>query len=142
MITVDWTLGLQFANFIVLLVILNFILYRPLRKMLNERRETIDGSYARAKELETQINEKMALYQEQLQAAKIKGNAEREQIRKAAGAEEAEVLGQANAKAVGLLREIKASVANEAGMAGKALEKEANGLAMQIATKVLGRELK
>jgi F-type H+-transporting ATPase subunit b len=138
-IKVDWTIWLQFANFFILMAALNFILYRPLRGMLNRRRETIDGSHARAKELEASINEKMERYQQQLQAAKVKGNEERAEMRKAAAADEATILGQAQNKAAGQLREIKAQVAGEAEAAGKILKKEANALASQIASKILGR---
>jgi F-type H+-transporting ATPase subunit b len=141
-IKVDWTLWLQFVNFFVLMAVLNFILYRPLRNMLRQRRQTIDGSYTRAKELESQINEKMERYQEQLQSAKIKGNAERAEIRKSAAAEESEILGLAHTKATNQLGEIKSKVAGEAEVAGKLLKKEVNTLAAQIASKVLGRKLK
>jgi F-type H+-transporting ATPase subunit b len=141
-IKVDWTLWLQFVNFFVLMVVLNYILYRPLRNMLRQRRQTIDGSYARAKELENQINEKMERYQEQLLSAKIKGNVERADIRKSAAAEESEILSLAHTKATSQLREIKSKVAGEVEVAGNMLKKEANTLAAQIATKVLGRKLK
>ncbi|WP_432822379.1 ATP synthase F0 subunit B [Trichloromonas sp.] len=141
MIEVDWTIWIQFANFFVLMAVLNFLLYRPLRGILNRRRETIDGSYAKAKELEAQINEKMERYQEQLQAAKLKGNEERAEMRKAAAGEEAEILGKAQAKATAQLQEIKSKVAGEADAAAKALKKETEGLASQIASKVLGRAL-
>ena len=57
-IKLNWTLWLQFANFFVLMFVLNFLLYRPLRKVLAERRETVDGSYSKAKKLEEQIERK------------------------------------------------------------------------------------
>lgn len=141
MINVDWTIWLQFANFFILMALLNFILYRPLRGMLHRRRQTIDGSHARAKELEAEINEKMERYQQQLQAAKLKGSEERAEMRKAAAADEAAILGQAQTKASAQMREIKTRVAGEAEMASATLKKEANALASQIASKILGRAL-
>ena len=92
MIKIDWTLWLQFANFFVLMLVLNALLYRPLRDMLNRRRETIDGSYQKAKDLEGTINEKMASYEEKLQEARQKGSQEKAVLRKAAQEEEAEIL--------------------------------------------------
>jgi F-type H+-transporting ATPase subunit b len=140
-IKVDWTIWLQFANFFILMAVLNFILYRPLRGMLKRRRETIDGSHTRVKELEAEINEKMERYQQQLQAAKLKGSEERAEMRKAAATEEATILGQAQTKAADRMREIKSRVAGEAEIAGATLKKEANALASQIASKILGRAL-
>ena len=141
MISVDWTLGLQFVNFIILLIILNKILYRPLMKVLAERREAIDGSHARAKDLEEGIEEKMQRYQQQLSDAKKIANEERNKLKKAAVEEEAILLADANGKASVRLQAIKAKVADEAAEASKTLKGEAETLAGQIATKVLGREL-
>jgi F-type H+-transporting ATPase subunit b len=141
-IQVDWTIWLQFANFFILMAVLNFILFRPLRGILLRRRETIDGSYAKAKELEVAINEKMGRYQEQLQSAKLKGNEERAQLRKATAEEEAAILGKAHLKAAEQLQVIKRKVATEADAAAQALKSETKVLAGQIASKVLGRNLK
>jgi len=140
-ISVDWTLGLQFLNFIILLLILNKLLYKPLSKIMAQRREKIEGSYARAKELETGIDEKMRLYQQQLNDAKIFANEERSQLRKGAIEVEAALLSEAHKKATARLQMIKAQVASEAEDARKILQSEARSLAGQIATKILGREL-
>ena len=141
MISVDWTLGLQFVNFIILLIVLNKLLYKPLAKIMAERREKIDGSHARAKDLQADIDEKMARYQKQLSDAKVLANAERAKLKKAASEEEASMLAEAHGKASARLTSIKEQVAGEAAEASKVLQKEAKSLAGQIATKILGREL-
>lgn len=137
----DWTIFLQFVNFIVLMVVLNAILYRPLRNMLKHRKETIDGSRERATDLEAQIDEKMARYEEKLQEAKLKGNQEKAQLRVAAASEEATILGKARDEATARLQVVKDKVAGEAAAAGKKLKSDAEGLATDIATKILGRAL-
>ena len=141
MISVDWTLGLQFLNFIILLIILNKLLYRPLKKIIGERHETITGSHARAKDLEADIDEKMQRYQQQLSDAKAAANEERNKLKKIASDEEATILAEAHGKATIRLQAIKTQVANEAGDASKTLKSEAKSLAGQITTKILGREL-
>ena len=141
MISVDWTLGLQFLNFVILLIFLNKLLYQPLTKIIAERREKIDGSYAQAKTLEADIDEKMQRYQQQLSDAKILANTERNKLKKAASEEEATLLSEAHGKATNRLQVIKEQVAGEAEDASKTLKNEAKSLAGQIATKVLGREL-
>jgi len=140
-ISVDWTLGLQFLNFIILLIILNKLLYRPLTNIISQRREKVEGSYARAKDLEADIDEKMERYQQQLSDAKVLANEERNKLKKAASEEEATLLSEAHGKATTRLRAIKDQVAGEAEEASKTLKSEAESLAGQIATKVLGREL-
>lgn len=141
MISVDWTLGLQFVNFIILLLILNKMLYRPLANIIAERREAIEGSHDRAKSLEADIEEKMQRYQQQLSEAKVAANAERTELKKAAAAEETKILSEAQGKATTRLQAIKAQVGEDAAVASKALKDEAESLAGQIAVKILGREL-
>ena len=141
MISVDWTLGLQFLNFIILMVVLNRLLYRPLKKILEERHEKISGSHAQAKALEADIDDKMQRYQQQLSDAKIEANGERNKLKKAAAEEEAKILAEAYGKATTRLQAIKSQVAGEADNASKTLKVGAKSLAGQIATKVLGREL-
>lgn len=141
MISVDWTLGLQFLNFIILLVVLNKLLYRPLKKIIAERNETVTGALASAKNLEADIDDKMQRYQQQLSDAKIQANDERNKLKKAANNQEAKILLEAQGKAATRLQAIKAQVGREAEDAGKTLKKEAGSLAGQIATKILGREV-
>lgn len=141
MISVDWTLGLQFVNFIILLIILNKMLYRPLKNIMAERREAIEGSHERANSLEADIEEKMQRYQQQLNEAKAAANEERNKLKKSAAEEETKILSQAQAKATERLQAIKAQVGEEAAAASQALKSDAESLAGQIATKILGREL-
>ncbi len=141
MISVDWTLGLQFINFVILLFILNQLLYKPLLKVINERRQTIEGSQTKAKELEADIEAKMQRYQQQLDDAKALAAAERNKLKQAAAKEESAILSAAQAKAATELQNIKGQIAAEAEKAGATLKAEADVLAGRIATKVLGREL-
>lgn len=139
MIEINWTIGLQFLNFIILMLLLNVLLYRPLRGVLEKRKATVDGGHARARDLKDQIDEKMARYQEQLQQAKIKGNEEKSALRAAAVKEEAEILGSARQVASGRLQAIREQVQSEAAQAGKELRTQTSVLATQVASKVLGR---
>lgn len=141
MISLDWTLILQFVNFMVLLVILNKLLYRPLLGILEQRRATIDGSHEKAQSLQSEIEEKMARYQQQLNDAKADASLERGKVKQAAQVEETAILGEAQKRATVRLQAIKDQVAGEADEAGKTLKAEAESLAGQIATKVLGRDL-
>ncbi|RME37000.1 MAG: hypothetical protein D6794_07660 [Deltaproteobacteria bacterium] len=141
MISIDLTLVIQFINFIILMVLLNLILFRPLRRVLQERRELIEGGKARAEELETAIQEKLARYEEQLQEARLKGSQERAQLRQAAQEEEAKILAAAHDEANTSLKKIKEQVAAEAETARQALQAETEAIAAQIASRVLGRSL-
>lgn len=141
MIKIDWTLGLQIVNFLLLLFLLNTVLYRPIRAILAKRKETVEGDNNRARELQQQVDEKMARYQEQLQEARIKGNEERAVLRASAAREEAEIVGAAHAIASERMQQIKSQVGEEAVAAREALRRDSEQLAGQVATRILGRAL-
>lgn len=141
MIEINWTIWLQFANFFVLMLVLNALLYRPIRSVMDRRRQTLEGSHRRAKDLENQIGEKMERYQGQLQEAKLKGAQEKAALRQEAVAEEARILAESRERAGDHVQTIKNKVAAEAVEAGKFLRSEAETLATHVASKVLGRGL-
>ena len=87
MIKLDWTLLLQFANFMILLVVLNALLFKPLRTVLAARKATIDGNLAQARATEAQIQAQVAEYEAKLQEARQRGSQERATLRQAAVAE-------------------------------------------------------
>jgi F-type H+-transporting ATPase subunit b len=140
-IKLDWTLLLQFANFMILLIVLNVLLFKPLRAVLAARKTTIDGDLARARATEVQIQTQVAEYEAKLQEARQRGGQERTALRQAAVAEEARLLGAANEAASRRLQELKEQVADEAATARQALRGETEVLARQIAGKVLGRSV-
>lgn len=141
MINIDVTILIQFVNFLILMAVLNLLLYRPLRAIMQKRKEKIEGSYQAAKDLEGSIEEKMARYQEQLQDAKLKGNQERGTMRQAAAEEEARLLSAAHETASAHVQKIREQVSQEAKAASAQLKSETEAIAGEIATKVLGRAL-
>jgi F-type H+-transporting ATPase subunit b len=140
-IKLDWTLLLQFANFMILLVALNVLLFKPLRAAMAARKDTIDGDLAKARSLDEQVQSQVAEYDAKLQEARQRGSQERTVLRQAAVAEEARLLGAANEAASRRLQELKGQVAGEAATARQLLRGETEALARQIAGKVLGRSV-
>ena len=61
MINLDITFFIQIVNFLLLMLALNFLLYRPLRKILADRAAEIAGGHAKAVEVDKDVQEKMAL---------------------------------------------------------------------------------
>jgi F-type H+-transporting ATPase subunit b len=138
-IEINWTIWVQLINFFLLLGVLHVLLYRPLLKVLDSRKETIEGSRRRVAELDAQISEKMAAYQAQLHEAKLRGNQEKSTLRQQAAREETQVLTIAQREASERLQVLKSSVASEADAARQGLRNQVETLAGQIASKVLGR---
>ena len=141
MIKLDWTLFLQFANFMILMVVLNALLFKPLRAALQARREAIESSKAKVHDIDEQVQAQIARYEAQLQEARQQGAQERSALRKAGQEEEARILGEANQTAAEKLQTIKEQIQEEAGTARQALRDETEDLAREIAGKVLGRAI-
>ena len=141
MIKLDWTLFLQFANFMILMAVLNALLFKPLRAALQARREAIESSKAKVHDIDEQVQAQIARYEAQLQEARLQGAQERATLRKAGQEEEARILGAANQTAAEKLQTIKEQIQEEAGTARQALRDETEDLAREIAGKVLGRAI-
>ena len=141
MIKLDWTLFLQFANFMILMAVLNALLFKPLRAALQARREAIESSKAKVHDIDEQVQAQIARYEAQLQEARLQGAQERATLRKAGQEEEARILGAANQTAAVKLQTIKEQIQEEAGTARQALRDETEDLAREIAGKVLGRAI-
>ena len=139
MIEVNWTLFLQFVNFMILMAVLNALLFKPLRAALQARKETIESSQAKVLDIDEQVQAQIARYEAQLQEARQQGGQERVALRKTAQEEEARILGEAKQVSTGKLQNIKEQIQAEADTARQALRDETEALAKEIAGKVLGR---
>jgi len=140
-IKLDWTLFLQFANFMILMAVLNALLFKPLRAALQARREAIESSKAKVHDIDEQVQAQIARYEAQLQEARLQGAQERATLRKAGQEEETRILGAANQTTAEKLQTIKEQIQEEAGTARQALRNETEALARDIAGKVLGRAI-
>ena len=141
MIELNLSFVFQVINFLLLLLLLNIFLYKPIRKVLADRESELSGAREKAAAVDKDVAEKMAAYESRLKEIKGKGFEEREALKKEAAAEEAKLLEAARAEAGTALSTIKQKVAKEAADARVALQEQAKGLSLEICEKVLGRSL-
>jgi len=116
-INLDITFIIQIVNFLLLMLLLNIFLYRPIRKILAERAAEIAGGHAKAAEVDRDVQDKMTQYEDRLREAKIKASEERGILKKAALAEETSILDKARKEATDSVNALKGQVANEAAEA-------------------------
>jgi len=140
-INIDLSFVIQIVNFLLLLAILNFALYKPIRKVLADRDAELAGARERAAAVDKDVADKMASYEARLKEVKGKGFEEREALKKEAAAEEAKLLEAARGEAGESLAGIKQKIAKEAADARSALQEQARSLSLEICEKVLGRSL-
>ncbi len=142
MVSIDYSLAIQIVNFILLIVILNRLLYKPLLGMIDKRKQQFAESEAEIARLRETVDQKMAAYEEQLRQAKVDaGEAKNELIRQ--GAEEAKaMIDAARAEIPGMMEQFQARMEREIGEAKSVLTNQSQKLSVEIAEKVLGRSLR
>ena len=140
-ISLDLAFAIQVVNFLLLMLVLNIFLFKPIRKVIADRKEQISGAQERKAAVDKDVQEKVALYEARLREVKAKANEERDALRKSALAEEAALIERARKEAADSLSSIKNRVAKEAGDAKAVLKEQARSLSLEICEKVLGRSL-
>jgi len=141
MITVipDISLVYQMINFLVLLFMLNLVLYKPIRKVLLERKAKVEGLENGVEKASADLDSQKDSYKNGLKEARSRGLKEKEVFVEAASKEEQEIIDQINKKAQASLAQIKEQVATETEQARKALQGEVEAYAKAIGEKILGR---
>jgi F-type H+-transporting ATPase subunit b len=131
----------QVVNFGILVLVLNIFLYKPIRKVLADRRQVIDGAREKAAAVDLEVQEKMAQYEARLRDAKAEAAERRAESLKQAQAEETSLLEKARTEATASLGSIRDRVAKEAADARVLLKQQAELLSVDISEKILGRSL-
>ena len=135
----DWTLLIQMANFILLIFILNAVLYKPIRKILLERKKKIEGMEQAVTSAQEGASESQQAFKVKMGDAKMKGHQEKEALKEAARAEERKLLDEINEKSAKELETVRAQVSKEAQDARGKLQGEVEAFSASIAEKILGR---
>ncbi len=137
----DGTFLLQMANFIFLIIVLNLLLYRPIRRILRERRETFEGLAAAARRALAGREEQEAAYARTLKDARAKGLQIKEELVREAELEEKRLTAEIHARAQAELEEVRARIRQESRQAQAALEGQVEEYAEHIVRKLLGRPI-
>ncbi len=139
MISIDGSVIIQIANFLILIWILNLILYKPIRSIIIQRKEKISGLESDIDSAETQAVEQDQAFADGIKEARAKGLKQKETLLQAAADEEKALIGQINEKAQAELTKIREQIAGEASEAKQALMKDVDSFASAISEKILGR---
>ena len=141
MINLDLAFVFQLVNFLVLVLLLNVFLYKPIRKQLADRVDLISGAKAKSAAVDKEVQDKLAAYEARMREIRAGAADERGALKKEAQQQEAAILEKARTEAAQSLASIKAKVAQEAQDARRLLKESAETLSSEICEKVLGRSL-
>lgn len=133
------TVVIQIAIILVLMFLLNTLLFKPMMRVLNERRARTVGRRERAAQADSQADTIMKDYQTKVSEARIEADKVRVELVRQGEAERAKITEAASAEAEKAVTEVKAKVAAESVSARQALKAEIDAIARTMAEKIVGR---
>lgn len=135
----DMSLLVQIANFLIIIWVLNIILYRPIRKILIERKEKMRSLAQNVQKLNEDAAGKDEAFLAGIKDARTRGLNEKEVLLKEGAEEEKKIVEQINQKAQANLAEVREKIAKDAQNVRASLHKEIDTFANAISEKILGR---
>ena len=142
LITLDgWTFLAQICNLMIQLVIFKKFLLKPIKQVIADRKAKADSEIADAQKLRTEAEAMKAEYEQNLQNARTEANQIVAAAQKTATARSEDIVGEARAQAAALEQKAEADIAQERKKAVNEVKDEIGGIAMEIASKVVEREI-
>lgn len=137
-----WTALFTLLNFLAVLYVGKRFLWGPVMKIIQDRQKEIDNMYSEADTARSSAMAMEAEYKEKLSVAVETGERIVKDATVRGQAREEEILRQANAQADAIREKAAADIAMEKKKAINDAKNEISGMAVAIAEKVVGRELK
>jgi F-type H+-transporting ATPase subunit b len=139
MINIDGSLFIQIANFLVLIWLLNIVVYRPIRKILIERKERIKGLEEGIEGRLKDAQEKDEEFSKGIREARARGMEEKEALLQEAAAEEKQIIAKINEKAQADMADVRTKIAADIDAVRSSLRSQVDDFASAIGQKILGR---
>ncbi len=139
MVSVDLSLFFQIINFLLLVWVMNTVLYKPIRKVLLQRKEKVAGLEQSIETFNGDAIDKESAFAEGIKGARAKGAQAKDALMAEAAAEEKKMIEAINERAKADLDKVRTSVAADAEKVRVSLAKEVDAFADAIAQKILGR---
>ena len=136
-IDLNITLWIQLINFLVTLVVLNYLLIRPVRNIINHRKETVQTFHQHISEFTSKADMALAHYDAALARAREEATLIRKQAKAEAEGVEREMLSLAGKDAQTCLHEAQAAVKAEADKAREALRQDIPAMTKAAMDKLL-----
>jgi len=141
MITIDQTMLIQIVNILILIVIMNAVLYRPIRTILNERRDRLQTLRKDVETFNRNAELRVEEFDQKLQGARIKAKNALDEARSAAKTAGNETLGQVRQQADADKANQMSTIGKELAAAKQQLQGQIADFANDMAVKILGRAL-
>jgi len=137
----DLTLLVQMVNFLALVFILNYLLYKPILSIINRRKKQLDELQNEITLFKDSVNKKAAEYDEKLNKAKSGASDMKKEIIGEGTQQAKSILDAVRSEIPLMAQETQKKMDAEMEAARQVLHGQSRTLALEIAEKVLGRRV-
>lgn len=141
MISIDVTLLIQMANFFVFLVLMNFVLYRPIRRILTQRQQFVDEQQNKIDSANGEVTAALELFNAKIQEARAQGRQTIQDMKADAYEQEKALLVKATDESSAVLQQMRKKVQTDIAGARKQLKTQVKAFSQDLAQKILGRSI-
>jgi len=138
---VPWNFIAQILNLFLQMFLIKKFLFKPIREVLEKRKAKADAEISDAVKAKEEALAMKAEYEQNMLEARDKANAILADATKTASAKSDEILKEASANAVAIKAKAEKDIEQEKRKAVNVLKEEIGGMAMEIAGKVIEREI-
>lgn len=138
----DWrSLLFYIGNFILLAAVLIAVLYKPVKKMLEAKRKSLDDTYAENERLKAESEKTKAEYEKAVEDMKVENARVAAEVAKTAEKRAEELITDAQEQAHAIIDAAKKEAVTQKEQLRTEYRDSVNRLAVQVAQKVLEREV-
>ncbi|MBQ4567705.1 MAG: ATP synthase F0 subunit B [Desulfovibrio sp.] len=137
MLDLNITLLFQLVNFLVAIVVLNYLLIKPIREIIKKRKGVMDEISGEAGSFESQASQRLDNYEAELARARQEAGITRVQGREAGQAEQSAIVGDAQGKAREIIDEARRKLQQEAQATLAELRGQVGSLSDKLAYKLI-----
>lgn len=142
LIEINWSLGVQVVNFLILLALLYRFLYRPLLGALERRSAAIKQQLAEAQVAREEAQRQLVAMEDRIRAAHAEAQALRERAQREAAELRDRLGAEARQEAARLIETAQAQIAQEVRRARAELRAEVGELATAVAERLIRQSLR
>jgi F-type H+-transporting ATPase subunit b len=143
-VNVDFDLSFiaQIALFGLFIVLLKPILFEPLLALFEEREKRTEGARAQARKMDETAGDLVKKFETEIEKVRHAANLERDRLRAETSRLEAQILADAKTQSTAIIEAGRVRITKEMATLRSELEASRPALAEQIASKIIGREVR
>lgn len=136
-----WQIVISLCNLLLLFLLLKKFLYKPVMRIMKERKELLEGEYAKAEKAVSEAEKDRRGWEEKMQGAREEAQRVVNDATRDADRRGEEIVGEAKLRAASIIREAENQAELEHKKAQEGIKQEIVSVSAALAEKMLEREV-